>query len=88
MLIKFIKFLFKGIVVGLVTFGGSFGLIFLVTRGTLGILGWNTDASLQLSHAIWYLAWGIKFIRQYMKFDWLFGGKDDKGRCKCNSECK
>ena len=88
MLVKFIKFLLKTIVVALVVFGGSFGLIFLVTRAVLSSLGWNVDAALQLSHAIWLIVWGVKAIKMYMKFDWLFGGKDDKSGCKCNSERK
>ena len=88
MFVKFIKFLLQAIVVGLITLGGSYGLIFLVTRAVLIALGRDTDVALQLSYAIWLIAWGVKAIRAYMKFDWLFGGKDDKGGCKCNSECK
>jgi len=73
MLVKFIKFLLKTIVVALVVFGGSFLLIFSFTKMIITVLGWNPDAVTQIAIAVWLLAWGIKITKSYMGFEWLFG---------------
>lgn len=78
MVVKFIKFLFKAIVVALVTFGGSFLLILSFTKMIITALGWNPDAVMQIAIAVWLLAWGIKITKSFMGFEWLFGNKTEK----------
>lgn len=75
MFVKFIKFIFKAIVVGLVVFGGSFVLILSFTKMITLTLGFNHDAVMQIATAVWLLAWGIKIVKPFMEFEWLFGNK-------------
>lgn len=87
MVVKFIKFLFKAIVIALVTLGGSFVVMYPFVK----YIAWNMgleEITFQLTSCVWMIAWGIKLTKAYMNFEWLFGGKDDKSGCKCNSECK
>ena len=78
MLAKFISFLFKTLVVALATFGGSFLLILSFTKMIITALSWNPDAVMQISIAVWLLAWGIKITKSFMGFEWLFGNKTEK----------
>lgn len=87
MVVKFIKFLFKVIVIALVTLGGSFVVMYPFVK----YIAWNMgleEITFELTSCAWMIAWGIKLTKAYMNFEWLFGGKDDKSGCKCNSECK
>lgn len=87
MVVKFIKFLFKVIVIALVTLGGSFIVMYPFVKYIAWHMGLE-EITFQLTSCVWMIAWGIKLTKAYMNFEWLFGGRNDKSGCKCNSECK